>query len=541
MEPAAILGPDGSIARRLERYEQRPQQLQMADAVARALAEKRHLVVEAGTGTGKSFAYLVPAILHATREVEEGDGDEERGDEEKPAKLPVVISTHTISLQEQLLNKDIPLLRSVMPQEFTAVLAKGRGNYLSLRRMQRAQQRSMTLFSIEQQDQLQQIAQWTKSTTDGSLSSLKHRPQTSVWDEVASDHSNCLGRQCPTYKKCFYYAARRRVQNADLIVVNHALFFTDLALRASGASILPNYSAVIFDEAHTMESVAGDHLGIRLNEGQIEYALNKLYNDRTTKGLLVPHNLIALQKEVERCRFMSSDLFTELQLWYESGKSANGRVHEAKLVTNALSETLSQLSVKLHKYGSTLEEVSERKEFIAASERLETLGASLHQWNEQTLAGSVYWVESTKMRSGARRIELAAAPIDIGAQLDAMLFKKVPSVILASATLATGKTGNFEFFRKRIGLKHTRELCVGSPFNYRDQAQIVLVKGMPDPSLKKEEYDQRVPELVKQHVALRQGHAFALFTSFQSLRRCEEAIAPWLYQRGLALYSQAGT
>ncbi|HEV3418254.1 MAG TPA: helicase, partial [Pirellulales bacterium] len=227
---ADILGSTGRIAARLEkRYEERPEQLAMADAVSRAIQRGNHLVVEAGTGVGKSFAYLVPAILAATGELpldkplakRSTNADEE---EDKPPLPRVIVSTHTISLQEQLIQKDLPLLRSVMPQEFTAVLVKGRSNYLSLRRMETAVARAASLFHDEAEfTQLRQLIQWSKATTDGSLSDLEFRPHPAVWDEVASDSGNCMGRNCPTYKNCFYYQARRRAQHAHILVVNHAL------------------------------------------------------------------------------------------------------------------------------------------------------------------------------------------------------------------------------------------------------------------------------------------------------------------------------
>ena len=284
LSPGEILGPSGRIAARLEpRYEERPEQLEMAAAVAEAIRRRRHLIVEAGTGVGKSFAYLAPAILAAIGELKDyefkprrkaADDDDGAAADEKPVYPRIVVSTHTITLQEQLIAKDLPLLQSVMPQEFTAVLVKGRGNYLSLRRMEAAVSRAASLFHTpEEFEQLRELVQWSKQTGDGSLSDLEFRPLPTVWDELASDHGNCMGRNCPTYKDCFYYRARRRAQNAQVLVVNHALFFSDLALRREGASILPNYDIVIFDEAHTLEAVAGDHLGLGVGAGSIDYLL----------------------------------------------------------------------------------------------------------------------------------------------------------------------------------------------------------------------------------------------------------------------------
>ncbi len=203
----------------------------------------------------------------------------------------VVIATHTIALQEQLMGKDLPFLNAVLPVEFSAVLVKGRGNYVSLRRLKGAAERQYSLFSDESQvSDLNRLVNWANTTTDGSRASLDFKPQPAVWDEAQSEHGNCLGRKCPTYDDCHYFKARRRVWNADVLVVNHALFFSDLALRRDGASLLPEYDAVIFDEAHNLEAVAADHLGLSVTNGQVEYLFNKLFNDRTNKGLLRHHS-----------------------------------------------------------------------------------------------------------------------------------------------------------------------------------------------------------------------------------------------------------
>src|SRR5438105_6002642 len=225
MSIASILGPQGTIAQRLSNYEPRPQQLDMADAIAQAIADKRHLMVEAGTGVGKSFAYLVPAILAALAE----------------KNRRVVVSTHTISLQEQLIRKDIPFLQRVMPEPFNAVLVKGRSNYVSLRRLRGAQQRTGALIAEPAAlEQLSALGRWAKQTQDGSRSDLAFRPLPEVWDQVESDSGNCLGRKCADYANCFYFRARRQVHGAHVLVVNHALFFSDLALRRQGSSILPD-------------------------------------------------------------------------------------------------------------------------------------------------------------------------------------------------------------------------------------------------------------------------------------------------------------
>src|SRR5262245_20421001 len=222
MSHRSILGPDGAIARRLPNYEPRGEQLQMADAVAAALAERGHLMVEAGTGVGKSFAYLVPAIQAACADQE----------------FRVVISTHTISVQEQLIRKDIPFLHTVMPDNFTAMLVKGCGHYVSNRRLNVSQMRSQSLLTEPGSlDQLDELARWAKTTKDGTRSDLSFRPMPAVWELIESDSSNCMGKKCPEYSGCFYFNARRNMQKAQIFIVNHALYFTDLALRALGREV----------------------------------------------------------------------------------------------------------------------------------------------------------------------------------------------------------------------------------------------------------------------------------------------------------------
>jgi ATP-dependent DNA helicase DinG len=539
----SILGPGGRIARRLANYEPREQQLLMARKVADALADEKHLVAEAGTGTGKSFAYLVPAILHAT---EDQAGPPQRPDgEERSTKRRVLISTHTISLQEQLVAKDIPLLNSVIAREFSAVLVKGRSNYLSLRRMNRAIGKATSLLATdEQHQQLRSIRQWSQETSDGSLASLSLRPDSLVWDEVASDTGNCLRQACKHYKECFYFRARRRASNAQLMIVNHALFFSDLALRRQGVALLPDYDAVILDECHTLESVAGDHLGIRLTSGQCYYLFDRLYNDRTNKGLLVDKGLKGLQQQVDRCRFAATEFFADLVDWWENSGPDNGRVNHAGVVDDPLSEPMEQLAFALKRQADGQESESDRKDFESAHDRMLALTGGLRQWITQDLEDGVFWLEKQRSFSprGLDRVTLAAAPIDVGETLRKELFqsKMIRSVVLTSATLAAETDDKFKFFRSRIGLTGGLSIRVGSPFNYQQQAKLIAVRGLPDPSRQREEFENSLPEQIKRFVSHTDGHAFVLFTSYSMLRRCAASLTGWLAENELALYSQAG-
>lgn len=530
-----VLGESGSIARRLKSYESRPQQLEMANAVADAIEAKQHLVVEAGTGTGKSFAYLVPTILAAT--AKQGEGGKRK---------KVVISTHTISLQEQLIGKDIPFLNAVMPVEFSAVLVKGRANYLSLRRLKGAVDRSHALYSRpDELNQLQQVTEWSRSTTDGSLSDLEFKPLPSVWDEVHSDHGNCLGKKCPTYETCLYYKARRRIWNADVMVVNHALFFADLALRREGVSLLPDYDVVVFDEAHTVEQVAADHLGLTISNGQIEYLLGKLYNDRTQKGLLMRANMpnesfLTLQREamkqVDMIRYLSRDLFDDVQHVLQSQGARNGRFRAAPDLKNDVSPALKSLGMQILQMGNQITSDEERIEFTSAAERCIGLADTLNSWLHQSVDDAVYWVESSGQNQ--RRTKLVLAPIDVGPVLREELFNKISTVILTSATLAVGGQ-SFDFIRQRLGLTRSNEKKVGSPFDYRSQMKVILPEGMPDPSETPNDYESAVCERIQQYVERTRGRAFVLFTSYQMLRNCARRLTPWLVSKNYSLYSQA--
>jgi ATP-dependent DNA helicase DinG len=534
LDSRQVLGDGGHVARRLGAYESRPQQLEMAAAVEQAIAAGEHLVVEAGTGTGKSFAYLVPAILAAT--AGQGEGGPRR---------KVVISTHTISLQEQLIAKDIPFLNAILPVEFSAVLVKGRSNYVSLRRLKGAVDRSNSLFAQpEEMEHLKQLVQWSSSTGDGSLSDLSFKPVSSVWDEVRSEHGNCLGKSCPTYDNCLYYKARRRIWNSDLLVVNHALFFADLALRREGASVLPDYDVVVFDEAHTLEQVAADHLGLSVTGGQVEYLLNRLYNDRTQKGLLTKLPLndsesIVKKQDAEdlvrRVRFINRDLFADLAEWRTSTGAKNGRLRRPPDIPNEVSAALKELAARVIELARPIERDEARIEYTAAAERCVGLANSLNSWMQQSEPGSVYWIETSGPQQ--QRLRLVAAPVDVAPVLRDELFARVKTVILTSATLAVGRQ-SFEFIRQRLGLTKANELKLGSPFNYQEQMKLFLPDAMPDPTGSPAEYTSAVCRQIQHYVTETRGRAFVLFTSYQMLRDVASRMTPWFVSKNYGLYIQ---
>jgi ATP-dependent DNA helicase DinG len=537
MSLASLLGPGGVIAGRLTSYEPRPQQLDMADAVAAALADKHHLMVEAGTGIGKSFAYLVPAILFA----------------QQAKDNRVVISTHTISLQEQLVNKDIPFLQSVMPQPFHAVLMKGRSNYVSLRRLRGAQQRGAAMLTEPNAaQQLLALGRWSRTTKDGSRSDLDFQPSPAVWDLVQSDSGNCLGRACDDYSRCHYFKARKHVFGANLLIVNHSLFFSDLALRREGASLLPDYKAVIFDEAHTLEDVAADHLGIQVGRGGLEYVLNKLYS-RQRRGLFAFHGSTESLKQVEATRQAGEQFFNSLAVWVAnqprrarnselgsrnapSQQATALRVTEPNIVPDVLSEELAKLATCTYAVAERLDE-EQQIEFHAVASRALQIRTAIQEWLSQSLPGQVYWIDSSAGRMP--RLEMDSAPIEVGPALRDQLHSQVPTVIMTSATLSTGGPQGFRHFQDRLGLTDAATLQLGSPFDYRRQVELHLFRSsMPDPSAVPDRYEDAVLDRIPEYVTRSRGRAFVLFTSYAFLQKATARLRPWCVQQGYPLFSQ---
>lgn len=534
-----ILGPDGAIAKRLANYESRKEQLDMAEAVADAIDRRHHLAVEAGTGVGKSFAYLVPSILHSVQALPESSD----ADEPEKKQIPrVVISTHTISLQEQLIEKDIPFLRASTPLEFSAVLVKGRSNYLCLRRLRRLLEKGQTLTGEASDFELPRILDWSKKTTDGTISDLDPKPNSELWEEIACEQGNCLGKKCGYHSNCFYIKARRRVFTAQILVVNHALLFSDLAIRADGGSILPPYNVLVVDEAHTMEGVASDHLGISQHQGSIEYLLNRFYNDRTNRGLFVSEGFQKECVHVVKCRHAAEEYFNNLFDWHNKrGFGFNGRVMEPKIVENKLSEAMKQLSEEILTVMPRIKNIDSRQEFTSAFSRLESLKKTLDSWHNQTEIDSVYWLERQQLKR-YERIKVCSAPINVGPLLKANLFNKVNTVIMTSATLSTGKSpggGAFAYFQSRIGLEQLPAMLLGSPFDYKKQATLILVKGQLPPDAPEHEFLPQMCELLKRYLSETDGGAFVLFTNYNQMRKIAERLGNWLLTKDMRLFSQA--
>ena len=525
-----ILGPGGLIAQKLNGYEERPEQLAMARSVEEAFGTKRHLIVEAGTGVGKSFPYLVPPIQRALAA---------RNDER-----PVVISTGTIALQEQLIGKDIPFLRSVWDEEFTAVLAKGRGNYISLRRLDVAlKQEQGAMMAGDELRELTRIKAWSEDTADGSRASMDFEPSSEIWTQVVSERTNCMGRQCPNYEsKCFFQRAKRRMYNAHLLIVNHALLCADLALKAQGVNYLPDYSHLIIDEAHDFEHYASENLGIRMTRLGLNFTLSQLYNARKNKGLLVRFDFLrGAFERMRSARDATDKFFNEAENWAYGQKERPARLHRAETFDNRASDALRELSISLKEGMLQTQSEEARLEIESHATRVREAAESLDAFNRQALENQVYWIE---VGQGARRenVELRAAPVEVGPLLEQLIFNRCKSVILTSATLATAPD-DFSYMRRRLGVpegEKSMQLHVGSPFNFKEHAQIV-VPDVPEPPKGKtadDLYEKRVGEEVIEAVRRSRGGVFVLFTSYSQMRRAYDAVAPKLQLLGHNLLMQ---
>lgn len=478
-------------------FELRPQQQTMARAVADAAGFSHHLAVEAGTGVGKSFAYLVPQILtaleHDTR---------------------CVIATYTITLQEQLMHKDIPFVRKALGRDFKAVMVKGRSNYLCLLRLQRARRSSGDLFDDtkgRQLDDIYSLAQ-NKQLGDGSFQELEEQPDHDVWGAICAEHGNCTGKRCPFYKECYFMNARQEMMDAQVLVVNHSLFFAELALRAEGAAMLPPYGYVVFDEAHQMEHVASSHLGIRLSLYQVEYWLRRLHSEKR-RGVL------AVLKDgkgtfmADQAREAAETFFAAVKAHFKLGPKKNQqRVFEPPPIETDLPLKITNLCNHLKTVTQTTDNEDTQAEIKSLRNKGLELRDTVEAFLKQSLEGQVYWTEV----QGRRQIPvLHSAPVDVGPILREMLFEEIPCVVMTSATLAVGT--NLDYFRHRVGAEECSELRVGSPFDYSRQMQIQIPINMPPPAASN--FEDAASTAIKHFIDESRGRAFVLFTNARFMRK----------------------
>lgn len=510
----AVFSPDGTLASRSD-FEYRPQQLQMAHAISKALTSNSPLIVEAPTGVGKSVAYLIPAILYAITE-----------------KKKAIVSTHTKNLQEQLIRKDIELVRMLIDLDFDAVVLKGRKNYLCTTRLRNALNAQTELFEKKNIVELHKIRDWSLKTADCDIENAPFPISNEVWQHVCSEKGTCSKAICGS--NCFFQKAKKRAQEAQLVILNHSLFFTLLALQSSEEHLLYPNDFVIFDEAHTLEQVAGVGLGKNISRAQLLFALHRLYNPKTKRGLFARLKKKQPRELLERAEKAALTFFENIFSATRAlkGSSNSVRIRTANFVPNSVQHSLLDVQ-HLVKELEQDEHVRINKEELAAAHRLVWEAEILiREFLEQSNSALTYWIETGS--GGTPNITLHTAPTDIAESVGTRLFRENRSVIMTGATLSIN--GSLEYFQQRLGATHARTMILGTPFDFYRQMRLVLARDMPPPDL--EEYDEALPRWVYRSIARTRGKALVLFTSSALMKRVAENLRTQLEADGITLLVQ---
>lgn len=499
-----IFGPDGLIARTHSEYEYRSGQIQMAQAVMRAFEKRHHLIVEAGTGTGKTLAYLVPAVAAAV-------GGRGR----------VIVSTGTKNLQEQLMEKDIPFLQSILPSKFTATYMKGRNNYLCLQRLKQAES-SPVLEGLQEVDYFEDVCHWARESETGDRAELANLPESlSFWRHIDARSDNCLGQKCADYDPCFITRMRQRAQNADIVVVNHHLFFADLSVRnGMYGSVLPEYGAVILDEAHLIEDVASEYFGAQISNYQVDDLLHDVSRVAVEKKDVL--------REIARTSARVQQFSENFWMAFRQGRGDEGRypilpgtfvkkISDGTLQPTPLGDLYIALDGSLMRLETTLDAIKEKPpEIENLVRRIRQLRLDLRFIVSGEDSKFVYWLE----RRG-RGVFLRASPIDVSCLLEDKLFSQIETVVLTSATLSSA--GNFTFIRERLGLDKANDLIAESSFDYQRQALLYLPLKVPEP--RSPEWARASAAEVTRIVEATAGRAFVLSTSYTGMKSLYERVA----------------
>jgi ATP-dependent DNA helicase DinG len=475
-------------------YEFRRGQLQMAQAVEKAIEERRHLIVEAGTGTGKTLAYLLPVIRSGKR---------------------VIISTGTKNLQEQLFHKDIPFLEQALFPEGNRKLSvcymKGRNNYLCRKKLYDLTNQPV-LSGLEEIEHYRAIAAWEQTTQSGDRAELASLPEASaLWHKLDARADTCLGQKCSSWDKCFITEMRRRGMESDIIIVNHHLFFADLGIKqqadgAPDAGILPDAGTVIFDEAHELEDVAGSYFGISVSAGHLEELCRDVEASLQRNKMYTASLSGAIKSIRERSAFFFS-LLPEGE-----GRFAFDNRREFLEENGDEFVGLRQSLVRL---GAEIENLpSKPEEVFAFARRAQELHVQLGFLMESEDKNTVFWIERRKFGREKFNVSIQATPIDVGPILRECLWSKLESSVLTSATLAVG--GVFEYIRGRLGIEHARDLILPAHFDYQKQALLYVPPDLPDP--RTPQFAAKAAERIRRLLDITRGRAFVLFTSYVQMR-----------------------
>jgi len=495
----SIFGPEGPLARELPAYRFRTGQLEMAQAIARAMAEGGQLLAEAGTGTGKTFAYLVPALLSGGK---------------------VIISTGTKTLQDQLFQRDLPLVRDALKLPLSVALLKGRANYVCLHHLERTSAGG-TLASRADVRHLKRIEAFARTTTSGDKAELADVPDmASVWAQVTSTRESCLGSECPRYDDCFVMNARREALAADVVVVNHHLFFADVVLRDEGLSeLLPACNTVILDEAHQLPDTATLFFGEALTAGQ----LAELARDAEIEGLKAARDYTPLptaaQRLAQSVREVRLSAGEAVGKWVQTEALRNGRFADA---LDALGQSLGTLAAELARQAERSDELAQ------CAQRAADAGARLERWRSGGRAEDASeWIRWLEVTSASWQLQ--ASPLSIAEIFSRHVAASARSWILTSATLAVG--GDFSLYQRELGLSEAATACWNSPFDYTTQALLYLPPGLPEPN--RLEHTEAVVAAALPVLKASRGRAFLLFTTLRALAHAREALAAALAREGL--------
>jgi ATP-dependent DNA helicase DinG len=493
-----IFGAGGLIAQHHEAYEYREGQVRMAGEIARAFEDKKHLIVEAGTGTGKTLAYLIPAITESLK-----------------TNKRIIISTGTKNLQEQLMEKDIPFLQKIMPKKFTAAYMKGRGNYACQYRLHKSDHQPI-LDGIGEIDQFREVREWVRDTQTGDRAELTFLPENlPFWNRISAKSDTCIGQKCPDFEPCFITRMRARADTADIVIVNHHLFFADLNVRGNQfGKVIPDYGAVIFDEAHLIEDIAADYFGFQVSNFRIDELIRDA-GDLPISDAIATGAIMRSSAKIINFADQFWARFTDARgqegrfplvadAFATRGTDGEDRPTPLGETYHALDDALARLETEIDIYSDKMPEAE------SVVKRIRQTRFDLGFIVKQADRNFVYWLEKR-----GRGTFLQASPIDVSQLLHEKLFDKVETCVLTSATLSAN--GSFNFIRDRLGLGagKTNTLTAPSSFDYESQAILYLPKGMPDP--RSPEFTQMAAAEIINILHVTHGHAFVLCTSNSSM------------------------
>ncbi|WP_300330467.1 helicase C-terminal domain-containing protein [Fusobacterium sp.] len=568
---------EGIISQNFKEFEFREEQLSMARHIQEGINQEKKIIVEAGTGTGKTLAYLIPSIEWAVT-------NEKR----------VIISTNTINLQEQLLNKDIPMLQKIMEKKFKYALVKGRGNYLCNRKyfnVKSGKNKEILEFSPEQKNQLIEILNWGKETNTGDKSELNIEPDYTVWELFQSESDLCFSG-CPHREECFFFKARDEKKRADILIANHHIFFSDLAIKkeigfSSDYSILPEYGMVVFDEAHNVEKVARDYFSYEVSRYSFVKSMNKILNVsklkdeninsdiklfETNEKIKVIGQLKDIISIIEKTDFdekselediIDKDFIKEHISLFNYGikyferlieifsKGQNGnisvRIKKDDIATDGFLKLLDDFrenfnleftrylrtAKKIKDILSDVEDASGKiNEFLKYIERIESFYENFQFINKFEDEEFIYWVEVNERKNNSK---LVATPLKVDMELSENLYDNLKQIIFTSATLSVSE--NFEYFKKSIGLlEETYDKIIKSPFDYDKQMKVYIPKGLPDPNSR--EFADYIQEIIKVFLEKTGGRTFVLFTSYKMLNYVYYSMREELEESGITLFIQ---